>query len=549
MKKILSLVLTLVMVCTLSTSFASTNEEVQEKLDNWAANVEEYSLPLGDGTQTLTIMISLSSYVAMFMQSYEEHTVIQEMEKRLGINLKFIHSSSTDDGTFFNMMLASGDWPDIIIGDYFNGYPGGYDGAVEDGILINTDELVKKYAYNYMHKLASQGVETYKNCTNDEGSLSIGCSFNPDFLMGVHNTGAIIRKDYLDAVGLDVPETLDELTTVLRAFRDQLGIEVPLALGDAIENYRYTWGSFLSTPWNVSHDAGCYQVDDEGNVFYPRVQEGFKEFLKQMNSWYNEGLIDRDMVNRTNKDALKMLYNGRTGIAFIGNWQTSEALELGKLEDENFDIVPLRSPRLTDPEAHVGFYGGVASGSYGNMGITTSCENKELAIKFLDYLYSDESNELCTWGVGDLGDGNYTATVNEDGTHTYGDIILNNPDYPFETIRHKYVLEALICVLDEEAERAEYNTQLHLDCWDAWGYNSDNTGVVHDVTRTAEEDSVFNVNQNEIKTYSDEMMLKFIFGEADIDTEWDSYVEHMYSLGLQENIDIEAAAYARYLAR
>ena len=39
-----------------------------------------------------------------------------------------------------------------------------------------------------------------------------------------------IRKDFLDTLGLDVPETYDELYDVLVAFRDELGLPAPMNL-------------------------------------------------------------------------------------------------------------------------------------------------------------------------------------------------------------------------------------------------------------------------------------------------------------------------------
>ena len=41
------------------------------------------------------------------------------------------------------------------------------------------------------------------------------------------------------------------------------------------------------------------------------------------------------------------------------------------------------------------------------------------------------------------------------------------------------------------------------------------------------------------------MRAKFIVGEADIETEWDSYVDTMYALGLQDWIDADQSIYDR----
>jgi len=63
---------------------------------------------------------------------------------------------------------------------------------------------------------------------------------------------------------------------------------------------------------------------------------------------------------------------------------------------------------------------------------------------------------------------------------------------------------------------------------------------------TADEESTYAAAATDVSTYMDEIVIKFMIGDADIDAQWDTYLDTMDSLGANEMIDIYAAAYERY---
>lgn len=552
MRKILCFVAA-VMLLLGTASFAVAEDSTAETVKNQKAYAlyqaaEDNALPIcNPGEITLTIYVELDEYAANFYQSYEEHPVVKAVEELTGLDLKFIHPPTGDDGTFFNMTIASGEYPDIFItSDFSNIYPGGIEGAVQDNVLADNDALIRKYAKNFLHSLALTGEDTYRNTVDDSEKLTLGTCFLCDYLRGINNMGVIARKDILDKYGLEAPRTIDELTNVMRVLK-QNGIEVPMALG-TLDDFRYTGSNFLSGAFGVVMNG--YQVDDSGKVFYSRANEGYKNYLKQMASWYSEGLIDRDFVNRDVSDALKMFYNDRTAFCIIGNWQTTEVMSLGKAENPDFAIEPISVPRLSDPEAEFHLGDPLTEGGVGDMLISATCKHPEAAAKLLDYLYNMDMAKLAYYGTGKLDDGTSTYVIDENGDMQYGDAILNNTDWPFETIRHKYTLQIFQRQLLEGPESFEYSDPMCQTCWDTWGYKTDRSGRVPDsISRTAEEDTVFTNNQADIETYSDEMIYKFITGSLDIDENWDSFVAAMNDMGLQQNEEIEQAAYQRWLNR
>ncbi|MGI6689451.1 MAG: extracellular solute-binding protein [Christensenellales bacterium] len=514
-------------------------------------NAEPNTLPLSTTNETLTIYISL--YGPEVHTTNKEHTVFQKIEEIMGINLEFVSPpAGGDSDEFLATLIASGEYPDIIEDEhsFFNtDYPGGVAGAIEDGILINMNELSEKYAPNFYAELARRGAFSYRWVIDDNGILcAMGCEMDPPILDGIQHTGLVLRQDYLDTIGKEVPVTMDELTEVLRAFRDELKIEYPFGMSPLDT---YTGSNCLSCAWDVALNA--YQLDADGNVVYSRTMDGYKEFLKYMNMWYEEGLIDRDFINRTENDCMKLMYNDRAGCIEIGCWNAAEMMKVGILENEAFQIVPMVLPRMNSIDETVTVaqprQGVIAHG--GAWYITTACKNPELAMKFLDWFYSPEGIELTNFGVGELPDGNVTYYIDKDtGLPVFTDFMLNNPDLAFDAMRRIYTVQGLQSQYHNEFIRQEYDTEIQQSCWATWKTNMNNSKMLPDALRlTIEESEEFIRTQNEIKTYTDEMIYKFICGELNIDENWDNYVITVNELGALDNAAIQMAAYERYLNR
>ena len=113
---------------------------------------------------------------------------------------------------------------------------------------------------------------------------------------------------------------------------------------------------------------------------------------------YNEGLLDPECATQTHEDYIAKISSGRVLGLFDAEWDYREAVTVlladGKM-DQTYAPLPLtmdstvKCPELT--------YRGLITG-YG-VGITTACKNPEAAIKFLDYICSDEGQVLVHWGI------------------------------------------------------------------------------------------------------------------------------------------------------
>ena len=95
-------------------------------------------------------------------------------------------------------------------------------------------------------------------------------------------------------------------------------------------------------------DSNVYSVDENGKVVYNMVTEQFKAYLTMLHKWFQEGLIDMDMLlNGTVSPGEMNAYvtNGRAAMV-SGEADFLSAASRALSEDENYDIIPIPDPTL-----------------------------------------------------------------------------------------------------------------------------------------------------------------------------------------------------------
>ncbi|NGP46834.1 extracellular solute-binding protein, partial [Bacillaceae bacterium SIJ1] len=351
--------------------------------------------------------------VAASLTSLNDVAVYKEMEKRTGVKVDFQHPPVGGDvNQQFNLMMASGELPDVIEW-MWNGVPGGITKYANENKLVRLNDYLEEHAPN-LSALLDENPEWRKQISTDDGGI-----YHFPFLRGDEKLltffGPVIRKDWLDNLGLERPETIDEWYEVLTAFKNEdpngngEADEIPL-LPDLSSNAFV--GAFGVSP-------GFYQ--DGGKVHFGPIEPAFKAFLTLMNQWYEEGLIDPDYVATDAKlrDA-KVTGNQLGSLISYGGSGIGNYMTLMK-DDPNFHLAPVRYPSLEKGElpdfAHKepAFHGLGAA-------ITTSNQHIAETIEWLDYNYSEEGHMLFNFGV--EGE-SYTM---EDGYPTYTETMTDHPD-------------------------------------------------------------------------------------------------------------------------
>jgi putative aldouronate transport system substrate-binding protein len=352
------------------------------------------------------------------------------------------------------------------------------------------------------------------------------------------SAGPIIRKDWLDELGLSVPETMDEYYNVLKKFKEVKKVDFPYS-GDLLT--AGTWGLFMGAYGIVN---GMHIND--GKVIFGQAAPQYKEYLTTLNKWYKEGLIDKNFASLDTKTINSNMLNGFSGMTQgSGGGTLGLYLDTMKNKRAEFDLAGSPYPVLNKGDKP--FYGQIQLPVPGNyVAVSTSCKNIPAAVRFLNYGYTEEGSMLFNFGI------EGESYEMKDGYPTYSDIITNSPDdLPMNAAMAQYTLANSgggAFVQDKRYIEQYYRLDRQKEAWNNWSDTDAITHIMPPVTISA--DQLTNVSKilNDVNTYANEMTYKFIMGTADL-SEFDNYVSKLNQMGLQDAIKRYQDGYDRYQLR
>lgn len=454
--------------------------------------------------------------------------VMEEIEKKTNTKIEWEVAPSSQYETYTQTVLAAAeDMPDIMASVYGQNPRTLYD----NGLIIDLKPLIESVGVN-TKKYFEEHPEIEAMVTEPDGKiLSL-----PTVMDGtVNGHGFMIRKDWLDKLGLQVPTTTDELLTVLRAFRD----EDPNGNGEKDEIPTTITGTYytdFSWPYMFGISPGRdFDHDSNDKVVFPPMEDSWKEFLQFMKTMYDEKLMDQMFATRTNEDWRSLVNTDKVG--FIQGW-VSNAATFNKNDGQEW--VPIMVPQAP---GHTAF--SVASPAIaGKNFITKDCKDPEAAFKFIDFIWSSpEGIMLNNYGIEGL------SYEMKDGKPEFTDFVLNNPDglSVTEVLNSIGALSKLPNFKTDAEAKATSNEML-----DKW--NEENKKMMREphptfeILETAEETQAkADAGWSDIWTYKEEMKNRFIMGKDDIDKDWSSYINQLEKMGIKDVLKVEQEKYDRYL--
>lgn len=507
---------------------------VESTAEDAPIELEPLVYPVSDGSTTLTYWYSYPPFVPNFLDDVSNKEIYLAIGEATGVNIQVVGYSLVNASEQFQLMVASGDYTDIIYG-FGMQYTGSVEGAVEDEIILDLSDKLEEYAPDYCEYIYNDE-EVNLAVHTDAGYVPSFCGIN-DEARSV-NGGLIIRTDYLDAVNMEMPTTYDELETALTAFKNELQVPSPYwsnPVGYVVET---------TAGFDIAPD---FYVQD-GVVKYGFYEDGFYDYLTTMNRWYENGLLYADFAAQPSGQQFPpsdMVNNNELGVWFNSlNEMRSYSAETST--DPNFAIAGLPVPALE--KGGVTHFSTVTDkvDTRGGNFISTNCKEPELAMAWCNYWYTEEGCLLANYGI----EGK-SWTRDADGNPQFTDLILNNPDMAFD------IAISVYCefngggyyILNEKTD-SNY-TEVQLEARQNWLTNSDTAyNYPGYASPNAEESSIYANYIGDITTYVDEMTLKYITGSEPLTEEsFDVYQQTLDNFGMQECIDVYQAAYDRYLQR
>ena len=238
------------------------------------------SLPITEEPVTLTYFMGFESNTLNYIEGGDlmNQQIWAWLRENTGVTVELRVVDKTQQTDQFNLMLASGDYTDLMnIADY----PSGAEAAYEEDIIIDLTDEIAEYMPNY-----DQIIHSDQNVLADvqDGGMILRVYPIKDQIANPTGIGAFIRMDWLEDLGMEVPQTYDELTEVLRAFKTEKGASEPMALFNTVslQNGLLSGGfgalaELSANAMGTNFSNSFYQED--GQVVYGATTDGIRKYL------------------------------------------------------------------------------------------------------------------------------------------------------------------------------------------------------------------------------------------------------------------------------
>lgn len=484
-----------------------------------------------DETETLSVWMSIPDMLPQDLpEGMAAHRTFMVMEELTNVKLAWTEVTTTLAATQFPLMVAGGEYTDMI----FNAsslYTTGLAGAVEDDVFLALNDYIAEYAPRY-YALATYNEDTYHACTTD-GDFVAFSGFN-DKLPYV-DTGFLIRQDFLDRVDMDIPVTYDDYHDVLTTFKNELNVAEPLYLPASVSyTNEYLVGGYgvagkvFSMPFNSDP---WYQVD--GEVRYGITQPEFQDYLTMIHQWYEEGLVNKDFVSLNPRDNdMERVASDDLGI-FLLEGMAFSSLDYYEKQNPDWDVTPIGEPVLHEGDiVHFAPEQSLAAG--GGIVITTGCENVELAVAWNDMWVTHAGVLAANYGM----EGE-SYTMDGDTPH-YTELALEG-----RNLQVMYSNSNIGSIIYRDAQMETYS-DLRIECYETWTATRDDLYTFPaNAAFTQEENEDYARINSDIHTCAEENIAKFVTGERSMD-EFDSFMAELESMDLESLIALKQTALDRY---
>lgn len=506
-------------------------ENVPQEPVEAKTNVERYPI---EGSPEITIL------------SHKDNIGESEIYGRLAelVGVKTTYEFATQEQ--IALLISSEDIPDMIYGTRNDNLSvDKIRDAGEAGLFINFADYWDKIPN--LKRLYEEHPEAFNAVMSSDGSF-----YNiPTYGITLTNNynSLYFREDHMAKAGWEkAPETIDEFTQFLRdlktAFADDPDY-IPLT------NYRADYMDYN----NVLSDALypsfgelvtntiCVGTDGK-TVVAGFTTEQYQNYLKYVRYLITEGLMDPNCMTVNSDMMSAFLAEGHSSVNTKLSSLTKDAFESGKLEISVFD--PFTSEHTSEKKAYM-----LPAGAGTFIGaVNAKSENIDACLAFLDAMFAPQDDPL-----------------NEEGTFWGISLYIGEKDVAWEWVEEDAVFIRNVPEGYESASQYGsvhgFSTAPYFGTWDKvevrdgaprWQQaviREHRVPYIVDVVTSdgiilnMDEEEVIDDYWPDIKNYINQMNAAFITGQADIEKDFEGYVNNLNAMGLQDVLDAYQSAYDR----
>lgn len=571
MRKTLSMVLSLLLVLSLFGSAMAASDKLNEP---GAIPVAKEGAHLTVGTRQIATVTD-----------YDDNHFTNYLREKTGVDIDVFLFDNSEYKTQLQLMTTSGEkLPDTMWNIGLTGIERESYGTQGYFVDLRPYFDAHELTYYFDGEAASYLTESEKQMTITAGLSSNGALYAfPFWAIGVADpwsSGVIVNNTFCEALGMEIPTTIDEYYDYLVAVKTQdpngngLQDEIPL-----VGYQGSSWGdpigilinSFTYYPATWSGTGIC--ATDDGQLYLPYMtDEKFKEGLAFVHKLYAEGLLS-DLSFSQDSAALRTMID-LTGddLDVVGSVTAHRSTIFANHNSAERRTHYTSLGPLVGPEGVANCASYACEPVYSNY-ITTDCEDPDVAFAVLDFMTSTESTLTCRYGR----ENEYWRYCNDEEKARgigWAEIAAgigfteplytssSTPEIPMKLCWGQETNEIWnitcitwqpigFCALGPKASETSYASETAKYNAQDWNhavterYGKAPKNLVGSLAYTAEEQAQLGTIASDLGTYAREAMTLFVTGEMDIERDWDTFQANLEALGASTYLQCAQAAWDR----
>ncbi|WP_235439728.1 extracellular solute-binding protein [Paenibacillus sp. DMB20] len=334
-----------------------------------------------DSSEPTPIEIQTLNYATEFVDN--TNVIWKEFEKRTNtkLDITWLPPSSATDKV--NVLLASGDLPEVTFVESLTNPQ--LQKMIQQGAFWDLTPYIKDYP-----NLSAPNLEEMWTVSKVEGKNYVIPRYYPSYGGGAF---PILRKDWMDTLGLQTPTNMDELFDVLVAFKEKdpngngQADEIPYAANHGTVNFVYGVFNGTQGDWKLKDDKLVPVITEDAS----------RDAVLWLKKAFDAGLFPKDFAIMQYSQTVDLISGGKAG-------GTSQSMNHAWVTGSRIrDVVPTADYMpLTYLENAAGEkYTPSGVPYYGVYLIPKEVPEAKMKkiMEFFDYGYSKEGNELATYGI------------------------------------------------------------------------------------------------------------------------------------------------------
>lgn len=548
MKKFLSFLLAAAMLLALLTACGGGN--------NAPASSGE---PNMDTTQT---EFDVLSGISALSGGYDNNPVLNQMQENAGIKINW-ETMSDSLGEQVGIRITGGDLPDALQAVGFSNYDLGRYGrggtfidltpyVTDPEIMPNLSAILEKYPKIKAAITQDDGKIYGLPAAEMMGTAATGAA--EDYSIHSIQQFSMINKAWLDDLGLDVPETVEELKAALQAFKDNdmahkmygadPGSTIPMSFGFD----EWCWGqNIFYAPFGLTNWSDVcmdLRLTKDKEVVFDCVSDEYRDAITYYHDWYADGLIDVEVFSQ---EANQYLAKGAQGYLGVATWWEINEM-MGEHAADYVYLPPLKGP---DGKCTVYIKSAGSAVNSGQLSITRDCKSPVNLLKFYDQWYTGENVMQLQYGP--IGvyfneekddQGMYVSITDEEARAKYNKSA-GELKSTYEVAGPKLILSEYYTNVFHMEDRAMQRLEDLQNFW--FKYVDDFTYYPVDCVFTKEELDDLDLYRPDFESHVREQEALWLRDGGPTDAEWEAYKQDLVdTYGMNQLLEVYQNAYARY---